>query len=346
MGRGTAGFGNRHDFHMDGFSQALSARAHAALSALADSPGTTVYVVSGLRVTAVDALGVAALPGIGLAAENGMFVSHPWRGAGAEGGGERAPSPPPSPPLPPQQHRLPQHSPLARERSLRGASVFGGRWGGEEPGPGEGLCRPNWLTTGLDTGASASATLLPQWEAVKRASLALMREYEARINGSVLREYGSFVAWDFRAVDAEWAAAQARFLAADLEAAIREGGPGFARDEALDSVSITLRKTRVEVSLRYWNKGRLAGDILARVGEGAGFVLAIGDDATDEDTFASVAAWREGACAVAAACGRAPPAVFTATVGRKAAADTKAAAYVADVPSVHALLAELAALAR
>jgi trehalose-6-phosphatase len=50
----------------------------------------------------------------------------------------------------------------------------------------------------------------------------------------------------------------------------------------LANVAITLRKTRVEVSLRYWNKGRLARDILARVGDGADCVLAIGDDATDE----------------------------------------------------------------
>jgi trehalose-phosphatase len=197
----------------------------------------------------------------------------------------------------------------------------------------DGLLRPNWGTTGVGEGVH----IFSQWEAVKRVAVGLMREYESRVNGSVLREYGSFVAWDFRAVDAEWAGSQARFLAADLEAAIREGGEGFERDAALGNVAITMRKTRVEVSLRFWNKGRLARDILARVGSGLDFVLAIGDDATDEACFAAVAAWREEGAAAAAGAK-----VFPVTVGRKLAADTKASAYLADVAAVHALLELLA----
>jgi trehalose-phosphatase len=203
----------------------------------------------------------------------------------------------------------------------------------------EGLSRPNWCTTGVGEGLEG---LTSQWGAVRRVAVALMREYESRINGSVLREYGSFVAWDFRAVDAEWAGSQARFLAADLEAAIREGGEGFERDVALANVAITMRKTRVEVSLRYWNKGRLARDILARAGGGVDFVLAIGDDATDEDCFAAVAGWREGQ----AAPGVKGCAVFPVTVGRKLAADTKATSYLGDVAAVHALLNLLARAAR
>jgi trehalose-6-phosphatase len=157
-----------------------------------------------------------------------------------------------------------------------------------------------------------------EWEAVKRCVCAVMADYEGRVNGSVLREYESLVAWDFRAVDAEWAVAQARFLAQDCEQAIAKGGMegAFSGASASANVQVSLRNARVEVSLRCINKGTLAKAILDRVaGAGAAaasppidFILAIGDDATDEASFEAVGQWKAG---VPHAC-----TTFTATVGK------------------------------
>ena len=217
----------------------------------------------------------------------------------------------------------------------------GGGGGGASPLP---LGLRVWSRAALDEGA------LAEWGAVKRCVCAVMADYEGRVNGSVLREYDSLVAWDFRAVDAEWAQVQARYLAEDLAKAIGEGGGdgSFSGASAAASCAVTLRKTRVEVSLRCINKGSLCSDLLAHIersgcseGAGAGadatapidFVLCIGDDATDELTFEAAEAW------AGARAGRA--ALFTSTVGKKAASS---ASYLCeDVCGVHEALVHLAA---
>lgn len=190
-----------------------------------------------------------------------------------------------------------------------------------------------WQRASLDEG------MLVEWAAVKRCVCAVMADYEGRVNGSVLREYDSLVAWDFRAVDAEWAVAQARFLALDCEQAIAKGGMdgAFSGASASAHVQVSLRNARVEVSLRCINKGTLAKAILDRVAATStsppiDFILAIGDDATDEASFEAVGQWKGG---VAHAC-----TTFTATVGKKA--ETCAGAFCADVLAVHATIIKLA----
>jgi hypothetical protein len=63
-----------------------------------------------------------------------------------------------------------------------------------------------------------------------------MAEYEGRVHGSVLREYDSLVAWDFRAVDAEWAVVEAGGAVAREDARDEER----ARREPADTVAAVL----------------------------------------------------------------------------------------------------------
>ena len=132
---------------------------------------------------------------------------------------------------------------------------------------------------------------------MKATAVALMSEYQWRINGSVTRVYESLVAWDFAGTDPEWGPAQAKFLAGDLE------------ELASESVRVSLRKMRVEVSLRAMNKGRFVSEILSALPQPPDFILIGGDDVTDEDMYGAAEAWAEAA----------PPSqmqVFTLSVGR------------------------------
>ena len=108
-----------------------------------------------------------------------------------------------------------------------------------------------------------------------------MSEYQWRINGSVTRVYESLVAWDFAGTDPEWGPAQAKFLAGDLE------------ELASESVRVSLRKGRVEVSLRAMNKGRFVTEILSALPQPPDFILISGDDVTDEDMYSAAEAWAE-----------------------------------------------------
>lgn len=184
----------------------------------------------------------------------------------------------------------------------------------------------------------AEAANMAEWESVKKRAVAIMTEYQWRVNGSVVREYESIVAWDFRNADAEWAQAQATFVASDLE------------NLASQHVKVTIRKSRVEVALRTMNKGKLVIETLKRVEAEAGgvqpdFVLCVGDDTTDEEMFTALRAWRTAAAAAASAASStaqptAPPAIFTATVGKKSA--TAAQNYCVDVSEVQHLVLSLA----
>ena len=143
----------------------------------------------------------------------------------------------------------------------------------------------------------ADAARAAEWAAVRSRAVEIMAEYQWRVNGAVTRVYDSLVAWDFRNADGEWAAAQAKFVAADLEA------------YASKNVKVTIRKSRVEVSLRAMNKGQLVTELLQDAtssreadSEADGsketapavpldFVLIAGDDATDEEMHHAMAAW-------------------------------------------------------
>jgi trehalose 6-phosphate synthase/phosphatase len=184
----------------------------------------------------------------------------------------------------------------------------------------------------------ADAERMAGWRAVKQQAVAIMTDYTWRVNGSVVQEYDSMVAWDFRDADSEWASAQARFVAQELEQRALAESPLDAK--------VTVTKIRVEVCLRGVDKGRVVAETLRRLGPGAApapvpvdFVLCVGDDTTDEDMFAAVSAWAATARA-GADTGAGAPAVFTATVGKKKA--TSAASWVADVAGVHELVRALA----
>ncbi len=154
-----------------------------------------------------------------------------------------------------------------------------------------------------------------------------MTDYAWRVNGSVVREYESLLAWDFRNADPEWAQAQAKFVASDVEAAAEEAG-------AAGLVRVTIRRSRVELSLRAMSKGSLVAEALSRLGD-ADFVLCVGDDTPDEDMFAACVEWN-GARARA---GSSPASTYTATVGKKAA--TSARYWCVDVNMVQQLVLAL-----
>jgi len=190
--------------------------------------------------------------------------------------------------------------------------------------PGGGGARAWALSTTLDADAAAA------WRDCLARVRALMQEYQWRVNGSALREHEYRLSWDFRNADAEWAQAQAKFLAADIRA---------VAPEAL--VRVSLRTHSVEVALRAMDK---AGFLIALLeqrravapADAADFLLVVGDDATDEEMFATANA----ACDAAV-----PPLphVFSVRVG-KPAGDGSAAHYgLPNVASVHALLLALAA---
>jgi trehalose-6-phosphate synthase/trehalose-6-phosphatase len=343
----TEGFGNRHDFHTDGYSQTLPPAVFAAVAALAAAPNTTLFVVSGLRASAVDALQVATLDAVGLAAENGMFFSKPTPSAIASGGSgdysglaKAAAALQTSPTSPP----LPGQSPPTRERSsvgLRGPSARALRLAPLLPlsPSGSGATSRAWASAPLraSDGAGGDHISMDEWSAIKAAALVVMCEYESRVSGSVVREYDGVALWDFRPADAEWAATQAAFLVADLKAAFAVGGAGFSASTAARDVSVALSKSRVEVALRCMNKGRFVNDLLGRLAredEPPGFVLCIGDDTNDEEMFAVLNS--DSATPLL----QKNAFVFTATLGKKSA--TAADAYCLDVPTVHALLQRLA----
>ena len=194
------------------------------------------------------------------------------------------------------------------------------------------------------TSSQQTARLLAEWADIKRRALGIMEDYQWRVNGSYVKEYDSLVAWDFRLADAEWAAPQAKFLASDLEA--------FASS----AVKVTVRKTRVELSLRATNKGRLAASLLARSAHalqqqassssaaavaagGSGdsgppfdFILVAGDDTTDEPMYEAAKEWaaRHGC-----------PAPFTVSIGHSGKR-TCADALLPDVDAMQRLVVELA----
>jgi trehalose-6-phosphate synthase/trehalose-6-phosphatase len=327
LGRsGTSGVSYKQDFHLDGYSACVPPPVMDALTRLTRAQNNTVYVVSGLRSTAVDVLNVSSLPRMGLAAENGMYVSPPAE----EGPQSPGPATPPGRPA------------LSRAKSVRSSALavnpVGRQW------------------TNLLPPESDAARL---WETLKARASSIATEYAWRVNGSAVRLYDSLLVWDYRNADAEWARAQATFLAGELEAVAEEaeeallaaraalaaaakgGAAASSASPKVNPVQVSVRKSRVEFALRDMNKGRLVSETLRGRQAEAGsprpdFVLCVGDDTTDEDMFKAGRAWaaaQEGA-------GGVPPTVFMVTVGRKAS--TAASAYCVDVPAVHALVCALA----
>jgi trehalose 6-phosphate synthase/phosphatase len=106
--------------------------------------------------------------------------------------------------------------------------------------------------------------------------LALLQDFSARTPGTLVEEKTVGYAWHYRMADPERGAAQARELSARLSALL-----GDAPAEVLQGNKV------VEVRPQGVDKGRVVREVLSRAPAGA-LVLAMGDDRTDEDLFASL----------------------------------------------------------
>lgn len=120
-------------------------------------------------------------------------------------------------------------------------------------------------------------------------------------NLQCVREYDSLIAWDFHGADVEWARAQAKFLAADLELI-----------SAAELTQVNVRKHRVELSMRSVNKGRLVTSLLDSMPQPS-FIFTAGDDVTDEAMFRAVHKWE-----TATSASQAGSVVVNVLVGRAA----------------------------
>jgi trehalose 6-phosphate synthase/phosphatase len=135
--------------------------------------------------------------------------------------------------------------------------------------------------------------------------LAVLREYADRTPGSLVEEKPAGVAWHYRAADAEYGAAQANELRLHLTEIL-----GNTPVETLVGEKV------IELRAHGVNKGRIVPGILER--HPGAFVVAFGDDQSDEDMFAAL-----------------PPTARTVHVGR---GQTQATLRVASVREVRAVL--------
>jgi trehalose 6-phosphate synthase/phosphatase len=194
-------------------------------------------------------------------------------------------------------------------------------------GPGEGGTR-QWQQDPAVLGEGLNAK--EEWDSVKGVAEQIMREYQWRVTGAVIRSAATSVVFDYRNADPEWAQAQTKYLTGDL-----------VRRLVSPLVRVNQRKSRVEVSLRGATRRQLVRHGLTRVAD-ADFVAAIGDDASDEEMFAAVMSAFAGSGGESAGAGAHLKSVFTITVGRKR---TGARYFLPDVAHVQLLLSGMAQLA-
>jgi trehalose 6-phosphate synthase/phosphatase len=104
----------------------------------------------------------------------------------------------------------------------------------------------------------------------------LLEEFSERVPGSFVEEKSASLAWHYRQVESEFGAWQARELRLHLADTFGSGPV-----EVLNGDKV------VEVRPRGVHKGRVVGPVLETAAPGA-LVVAMGDDRTDEDLFASL----------------------------------------------------------
>ena len=114
---------------------------------------------------------------------------------------------------------------------------------------------------------------MAEWEAERVKARNIMEEYTWTVNGSIVREWETFITWDHRASDPEWSQSQALVLKNKLMEVLRT-----------DVVKVSCWQNAVAVTMDLTSKGRVVDDVLHALG-GADFVMAIGDDIADEDMF-------------------------------------------------------------
>ncbi len=140
--------------------------------------------------------------------------------------------------------------------------------------------------------------------------LSILRDFAERTPGSLIEEKTAGYAWHYRAADPEYGAVQAKELLAHLSSLLGNVPVEILRGEMV----LEVRPVGV-------NKGRAVDQVLGRAAPET-LLLAMGDDRTDEDTFAALP---EGAIAI--------------HVGP---AQSRAPLRVRDVPAARALLARIA----
>jgi trehalose 6-phosphate synthase/phosphatase len=125
-----------------------------------------------------------------------------------------------------------------------------------------------------------------QWETLtaadtewKGAVLPILESFAAMTPGALVERKAIALAWHWRGCDPEFGLRQAKELAAHLDEAL-----------AHCPIEVILGHKVVEVRARGVSKAALA-DYLARRWTPQDFVLALGDDRTDEDLFARLPAW-------------------------------------------------------
>jgi len=124
------------------------------------------------------------------------------------------------------------------------------------------------------------ASEIPQgWQDTVKA---ILRPFTAATPGSLIEEKSASLTWHYRLADSEFGARQARELRMRLEAALGH-----------QPLEIREGKKVIEVGLRGVHKG-LAIQWIVRSAEPPRALIALGDDATDEDMFAALPAHAVG----------------------------------------------------
>jgi trehalose 6-phosphate synthase/phosphatase len=168
-----------------------------------------------------------------------------------------------------------------------------------------GLHAEHGLWSRLPGGGENAVTLDTSW---KERVLPILLDYADRTPGTLVEDKPAGLAWHFRMADPQYGPGQANELRKHLT-------------ELLSNAPVEIVPGHDVIELRPHgvNKGRIVGPIVAR--NPGNLVVAVGDDATDEDMFAAL-----------------PPSGISVRVGR---GDSRAAFRVAGVTDVRALLRRL-----
>jgi trehalose 6-phosphate synthase/phosphatase len=199
------------------------------------------------------------------------------------------------------------------------------KWFGNIPG----LCmvaeHGYWFRGGTDVrwkelAPSGTDTSVLEW---KDTVLPILEQYMEATDGSFIQSKESSFVWHYRDADPDFGAWQAKELIDHLESVLSN-----------DAVDVISGNGTVEVKPRGVHKGLVINELLATGSSNAApdFVMAIGDDRSDEDMFVAVSAHAQQP--LYAGC-----TVYTSTIGQK---PSKAPAYLDDTDDVVNLLQTLA----
>ena len=166
------------------------------------------------------------------------------------------------------------------------------------------------LWTRRPDGVEKAITVDAAW---KERVLPILLDHADRTPGALVEDKPAGLAWHFRMANPQYGPAQANELRKHLT-------------ELLSNMPVEIVPGHAVIELRPHgvNKGRIVPDIVE--GNPDGLIVAIGDDATDEDMFAAL-----------------PPSGISIRVG---SGDSRAAFRLAGVPDVRTLLSRLVSTER